>query len=57
MFSFTGLNPKQTKALVEDHHVYLTSNGRISMAGLNAANVGTFAKAVDAVVRAEGSKL
>jgi hypothetical protein len=119
MFSFTGLNPKQTKSLVEDYHVYLTctfqlsspvalsislltvfvsciapfhlllalpshlalpqsavappypsptfpsfpadspifslllANGRISMAGLNKSNVKRFAKAVDAVVRAE----
>lgn len=57
MFSFTGLKPAQTKSLVENHHVYLTGNGRISMAGLNAGNVKRFAKAVDAVVRADASKL
>ena len=51
MFSFTGLNPDQTKKLVEEHSVYLTGNGRISMAGLNTHNVETFAKAVDEVVR------
>ena len=28
MFSFTGLNPAQTKELVERQHVYLTGNGR-----------------------------
>jgi len=51
MFSFTGLNPQQTKRLVEEFSVYLTANGRISMAGLNKNNVETFAKAVDQVVR------
>jgi len=52
MFSFTGLNRKQCELLIKKHHVYLLYNGRISMAGLNTSNVGRFAKAVDAVVRA-----
>ncbi|KAJ5981156.1 Aspartate aminotransferase cytoplasmic [Penicillium canescens] len=39
MFSFTGLNEKQTKT------------GRISMAGLNTHNLDYFAEAVDSVVR------
>ncbi|KAL1713481.1 pyridoxal phosphate-dependent transferase [Schizophyllum commune] len=51
MFSFTGLSPEQCKALIEEYHVYLTSNGRISMAGLNSHNIQYFAKAVDTVVR------
>ncbi|CED82622.1 aspartate aminotransferase [Phaffia rhodozyma] len=57
MFSFTGLKPEQTKILLEKYSVYLTSNGRISMAGLNKSNVSIFAKAVDEVVRGEDSKL
>uniref|UniRef100_A0A7S3YMT3 Aspartate aminotransferase n=1 Tax=Lotharella globosa TaxID=91324 RepID=A0A7S3YMT3_9EUKA len=52
MFSFTGLNRKQCELLINEHHVYLLYNGRISMAGLNTSNVARFAKAVDAVVRA-----
>ncbi|TRM61888.1 pyridoxal phosphate-dependent transferase [Schizophyllum amplum] len=51
MFSFTGLSPTQCKALIEEHHIYLTSNGRISMAGLTSHNIGYFAKALDTVVR------
>jgi aspartate aminotransferase len=51
MFSFTGLNPQQTKALAEKAHVYMTSDGRISMAGLNQSNIGYFAESVDKVVR------
>lgn len=51
MFSFTGLTAPQVKVLKEKYHVYLTDNGRISMAGLNTKNVPYFAQAVDDVVR------
>lgn len=56
MFSFTGMNglstrlfivigfvEKQVRHLVQHFHVYLTSNGRISMAGLNSHNIEYFA--------------
>lgn len=52
MFSFTGLSEQQVSQLREQSHVYMTKNGRISMAGLNTNNVDYFAKAVDSVVRA-----
>jgi aspartate aminotransferase, cytoplasmic len=51
MFSFTGLSEPQVLKLREEFHVYMTKNGRISMAGLNTRNVEYFAKAVDKVVR------
>jgi aspartate aminotransferase, cytoplasmic len=51
MFSFTGLSEKQVMELRNKWHVYLTKNGRISMAGLNEGNVKYFAEAVDDVVR------
>ena len=51
MFSFTGLSEKQVLELREVAHVYMTKNGRISMAGLNTGNVEYFAKAVDKVVK------
>ncbi|KAI9839157.1 MAG: hypothetical protein M1819_003150 [Sarea resinae] len=51
MFSFTGLSEKQVLKLRSDAHVYMTKNGRISMAGLNTHNIDYFAKAVDKVVR------
>ncbi|KAI9799349.1 MAG: Aspartate aminotransferase, cytoplasmic [Piccolia ochrophora] len=51
MFSFTGLSEKQVLQLRSDAHVYMTKNGRISMAGLNTKNVDYFAEAVDKVVR------
>ncbi|KAL9105938.1 MAG: hypothetical protein Q9227_008962 [Pyrenula ochraceoflavens] len=51
MFSFTGLTEKQVGMLRDKFHIYMTKNGRISMAGLNTNNVEYFAKAVDSVVR------
>lgn len=51
MFSFTGLSEARVARLREEFHVYMTKNGRISMAGLNTGNVEYFAKAVDKVVR------
>jgi len=51
MFSFTGLSEKQVEKLKSEKHVYMTKNGRISMAGLNSHNIDYFAKAVDQVVR------
>jgi len=51
MFSFTGLSEKQVLQLRDEFHIYMTKNGRISMAGLNTKNVEYFAKAVDTVVR------
>ena len=46
MFSFTGLTVKQSEAMVSKHHVYMTKNGRISVAGLTAKNVGYVAHAI-----------
>ena len=51
--SFTGLQTEQCKALAEKAHVYMTMDGRISMAGLNSSNIGYFAQSVDAAVRGD----
>ncbi|KAB5540569.1 pyridoxal phosphate-dependent transferase [Coniochaeta sp. 2T2.1] len=51
MFSFTGLSEPQVKRLQEEFHIYMTKNGRISMAGLNTRNVEYVAKSIDRVVR------
>ncbi|KAI3320126.1 PLP-dependent transferase [Xylariaceae sp. AK1471] len=51
MFSFTGLTEAQVLKIREEAHVYMTKNGRISMAGLNVNNIDYFVKAVDKVVR------
>jgi len=51
MFSFTGLTPEQSQQLIDKAHIYLTGNGRISMAGLNSHNIRYFAESLDKVVR------
>lgn len=51
MFSFTGLTEKQVSKIQEEAHVYMTKNGRISMAGLNTNNVDYVAEAMNKVVR------
>jgi aspartate aminotransferase, cytoplasmic len=51
MFSFTGLGEQEVQRLREEFHIYMTKNGRISMAGLNTKNVEYFAKAVSQVVK------
>ncbi|KDQ60719.1 hypothetical protein JAAARDRAFT_31694 [Jaapia argillacea MUCL 33604] len=53
MFSFTGISTDQSLALTEKAHIYLTTNGRISMAGLNSHNVHYFAENLDKVVRGQ----
>ncbi|KAI0005269.1 pyridoxal phosphate-dependent transferase [Xylariaceae sp. FL0662B] len=51
MFSFTGITEPQVLKLRTDYHIYMTKNGRISMAGLNTHNVEYVAKAFDKVIR------
>jgi aspartate aminotransferase len=51
--SFTGLNAEQSQALIDKAHIYLTTNGRISMAGLNTGNIRYFAENLDKVVRGQ----
>jgi len=53
MFSFTGLKPEQVDALAEKAHIYLTRDGRISMAALNESNVEYFAESVSKAVKGE----
>ena len=51
MFSFTELTAAQVAELKSKWHVYMLSNGRASLAGLNTGNLKYFANAVDDVVR------
>ncbi|KAF3017990.1 Aspartate aminotransferase [Penicillium rubens] len=52
MFSYTGLSKNQVRLLKSKWHIYMTENGRISVAGLNPNNMEYFIDAVDDVVRA-----
>lgn len=49
--SFTGLTADHTQALASKAHVYMTKDGRISMAGLNDSNIEYFAESVNAAVK------
>lgn len=50
MFSYTGLNANQVKYLVNEFHIYLPDDGRISLAGLNTENVEYVAGAINKAV-------
>jgi len=49
MFCYSGLTPEQVDRLTSEFKIYLTRNGRISMAGVTSKNVGYLAEAVHAV--------
>merc|ERR1711988_2057698 len=51
MFSFTGLTAPQVERMVNEFHIYMTKDGRISVAGLNPNNVNYVAECIDKVVR------
>eukprot|EP01092_Planopodium_desertum_P008577 TRINITY_DN3594_c0_g3_i3.p1 TRINITY_DN3594_c0_g3~~TRINITY_DN3594_c0_g3_i3.p1 ORF type:complete len:214 (+),score=18.55 TRINITY_DN3594_c0_g3_i3:36-644(+) len=54
MFSFTGLHAKQVEILTKKYHIYMLSNGRISMAGLSTKTVPYLAAAIkDAIATAK----
>ncbi|GLU09884.1 hypothetical protein SLE2022_267190 [Rubroshorea leprosula] len=50
MFTFTGLNGNQVAFMTKEYHIYMTSDGRISMAGLNSKKVPHLADAIHAAV-------
>nr|QED12507.1 aspartate aminotransferase [Selenicereus undatus] len=50
MFTFTGLNAEQVKFMTEKYHIYMTSDGRISMAGLSSQTVPHLADGMHAAV-------
>jgi aspartate aminotransferase len=50
MFSYTGLNRAQCEVLIKKHHIYMLTNGRISMAGLSSRTVPKLANAIHDVV-------
>jgi len=50
MFSFLGASPQQVRALRADHHVYMTDDSRINVAGLTSENIEYFARALARVL-------
>lgn len=51
MFSYTGLSTKQALLMREKFHIYMTDNGRISIAGLTIKNIEYFSNSMDWIVR------
>ncbi|KAJ6295887.1 hypothetical protein OIU77_006015 [Salix suchowensis] len=54
MFTFTGLNTKQVAFMTKEYHIYMTSDGRISMAGLSSRTVPHLTEAIHAAVTRAG---
>jgi aspartate/tyrosine/aromatic aminotransferase len=51
MFSYLGIETAEVRELRTVHHVYMTDDSRINIAGLRADNIGYFADAVAAVLK------
>lgn len=49
MFCYSGLTAKQVDRLADEFHIYMTKNGRISMAGVTSHNVAYLASSIHAV--------
>ncbi|MBB4632951.1 aromatic amino acid transaminase [Sphingosinicella soli] len=49
MFTMLGISPEGVETLRREHHVHLTSSGRVNVAGLNEGNVDRVADAIAAV--------
>jgi len=51
MFCYTGLTADQVKTLKEKWHVYMTNDGRISMAGVSSDKVKYLAESIHDVTK------
>ena len=47
MFSFTGLSEAQVKRMTDEHAIFMTKDGRVSLAGLSQAKCAYLANAID----------
>ncbi|KAL3687952.1 hypothetical protein R1sor_014261 [Riccia sorocarpa] len=50
MFTFSGLNKQQVEYMTREYHIYMTLDGRISMAGLSSRTVPQLADAIHSAV-------
>lgn len=51
MFGFTGLSKTQVERMIAEYGIYMTSDGRINVCGLNMSNVDYVVDAIVAVIR------
>ena len=49
MFAYTGLSQDMVVDIRDSRHVYMTMDGRISIAGLNTSNIDYVAEAMHQV--------
>jgi len=56
MFSFFGISTEQVRELRARHHVYMTDDSRINVAGLREENLEYFVRAVGEVLRGTGAR-
>ncbi|KAK9127292.1 hypothetical protein Syun_016089 [Stephania yunnanensis] len=54
MFCYSGLKPEHVDRLAREFHIYMTYDGRLSMAGVTNANVDYLANALHEVTKSEG---
>ena len=51
MFAYTGMTLAQVENMTAKHHVYMTKDGRLSLAGLSAAKAPYLAAAIAECVK------
>jgi len=56
MFALTGLTPEMCRQLTDEYAIFLTTNGRISIAGLNDSNIQYVAEAIHSVTDGKSMK-
>lgn len=44
MFAYTGLNPRQCQILIQQHHIYIMSDGRINVCAITSKNADEVAQ-------------
>lgn len=57
MFGFLGLSRDVVQRLRTQHHIYMSENSRISIAGLNSQNVEYVAECISSCLKNEGQEL
>ncbi len=51
MFGYTGLDSNQVNRMINQYHIYLTQDGRISIPGLTSGNIDYVANAIHQVTK------
>lgn len=55
MFCFSGLNKAQSEAMINQHHIYMLSNGRINCAALKPGDIEYLAACIKNVLVTKGA--